>query len=88
MPTAYANPDAEGINDKDHWLSADDTSFEILPIDLAHHKLGDYTKQPFLTEKEIAEAKAEYEEDWENMLYGDYCSVGTLKEFKRKTFKP
>ena len=34
--------------------------------------------------KEIADAKAEYGEYWQEMIYGDYCSVGTLQEFKKR----
>ena len=39
------------------WIDYDDATSEskseILPIDLAHHKLGDWKRQPFITKQEI-----------------------------------
>lgn len=57
---------------------------QILPIDVANKKVGDYKKQPFLTESEISRAKAKYGEDWFGELYmDDYAFAGTLKDFKK-----
>ena len=39
------------------WIDYDDATSEanseILPIDIAHHKLGDWERQPFITKQEI-----------------------------------
>ena len=57
---------------------------QILPIDVANKKVGNYKKQPFLTESEISRAKAKYGEDWFGELYMDeYAFAGTLKDFKK-----
>lgn len=90
MPTSAFDPNSAEPFSPEGWLDADDPNFYrhlsqyVLPIDLAHHKIGDYEKRPFVTEKEIADAKAEYGEYWQEMIYGDYCSVGTLLEFKKR----
>lgn len=90
MPTSAFDPNSAEPFSPEGWLDADDPNFYrhlsqyVLPIDLAHHKIGDYEKRPFVTEKEIADAKAEYGEYWQEMIYGDYCSVGTLQEFKKR----
>ena len=72
----------------DMWETIDDATAqaqaEILPIDLAQHKVGENTKLPFITQKDIENAKKEYEEEWEYMLYGDYPRSMTKEEFKRK----
>lgn len=73
-------------DDPTKWIEVSDRAFYVLPIDNANQKVGRYTKEAFLTEKEVAEAKAEYGDDWVFMVGGDgFCTRSTLEEFKQKS---
>lgn len=83
-------PDSHCVDgDPAVWEDYDDVTAEanseILPIDLANHKIGIYHKNPFITQKDIEKAKAEYEDEWEMMLYGDYPRLMTKEEFMNQT---
>ncbi len=83
-PDTYDDADAE-------------TKSEILPIDLTHQKLGPWTKQPFITEQEIADARKEFEtgdygnnwEDYVDMTFYGYDIVHrmTKEDFKKKKYR-
>ena len=74
-----------------------ETKSEILPIDLTHQKLGPWTKQPFITEQEIADARKEFEtgdygdnwEDYVDMTFYGYDIVHrmTKEDFKKKKYR-
>lgn len=76
--------DADPTEWEDYNAAKAEANSEILPIDLAHHKIGEYQKQPFITKKDIEEAKEEYGEDWKINLYGDYPQLMTKEDFKKK----
>jgi hypothetical protein len=81
-PSAITNNE----DDPSKWIEVSDRAFYVLPIDNANQKVGRYTKEAFLTEKEVAEAKSEYGDDWVFMVEGDgYCTRSTLEEFKQKS---
>ena len=84
IPTGTANGDPDPDNWETYDKATSEANSEILPIDLAHHKLGEYTRQPFITKQAIEKAKLEYGEDWEYNLYGDYPRLMSKEEFKRK----
>lgn len=81
-PSAVTNIE----DDPAKWIEVSDRAFYVLPIDNTNQKVGRYTKEAFLTEKEVAEAKAEYGDDWVFMVGGDgFCTRSTLEEFKQKS---
>jgi hypothetical protein len=81
-PSAVTNIE----DDPTKWIEVSDRAFYVLPIDNTNQKVGRYTKEAFLTEKEVAEAKAEYGDDCVFMVGGDgFCTRSTLEEFKQKS---
>lgn len=81
-PSAITNIE----EDPTKWIEVRDKAIYALPIDNANQKVGRYTKEDFLTEKEVAKAKAEYGDDWVFMVGGDgYCTKSTIEEFKQKS---
>ena len=70
---------------------------EILPIDLANQKLGPWTKAPFITEQEIADARKEFEtgnygdnwDDYVDMTFYGYEIVHrmTKEDFQKKKYR-
>lgn len=70
---------------------------EILPIDLTNQKLGPWTKAPFITEQEIADARKEFEtgnygdnwDDFVDMTFYGYEIVHrmTKEDFQKKKYR-
>lgn len=82
----------------DNCVTRDDPNFEfeihqikILAIDIEHKKIGEFAKQPFITEKEIVDAKEDCgDEAWLYCLTCKYCGdedpccyLITVKDFKK-----
>lgn len=84
IPTGTANGDPDPNSWEEYDKATSEANSEVLPIDLAQHKVGENKKQPFITQKDIENAKKEYGEDWAYYLYGDYPKMMSKEEFKRK----
>lgn len=80
IPTQRIDPSTSKIEKYDDARS--EAESEILPIDLAHHKIGDWEKQPFLTKQDIEKIKEDYpEEEWG---YAISQSGISKEDFKKK----